>query len=104
MDVTSTPIPVVRSLKKLGKDLQDARKRHRIPLQLAAERAEISSSTLNKIEKGEEEVSVGAYVKIFFILGMLHRFTELADPKFDQLVSIGKLLNVANHVLQKATL
>lgn len=30
-------------------------------------------------------VSLGAYAKILFILGMLERLTELADPAFDML-------------------
>lgn len=85
MDINNTPIPVRRALKKLGQDLQEARKRRRIPMQLAAERAGISRSTLSKIEKGEEGVSFGAYAKILFILGMIQRLIELADPIFDEL-------------------
>ncbi len=84
MDINNTPLPVKRALKKLGQDLCDARKRRRIPMRLAAERAGISRATLNKIEKGEEGVSLGAYAKILFILGMIQRFAEIADPKFDE--------------------
>lgn len=85
MDVKNTPIPVKRALKKLGQDLRDARKRRRIPMELAAERASISRATLSKIEKGDEGVSFGAYARILFILGMIGRFAELADPKHDAL-------------------
>lgn len=85
MDIKNTPIPVKRALKKLGQDLRDARKRRRIPMQLAAERASISRATLSKIEKGDEGVSLGAYAKILFVLGMIERLIELADPKFDTL-------------------
>ena len=83
MDIKNTPIPVKRSLKKLGHDLCDARKRRRITMRLAAERAGISRSTLSKIEKGDEGVSFGSYAKILFVLGMIKRLVELADPKFD---------------------
>lgn len=83
MDIKNTPIPVKRALRKLGQDLCDARKRRRIPMKLAAERAGISRTTLSKIEKGEEGVSFGAYAKILFILGMIQRLIELADSKFD---------------------
>lgn len=85
MNVKSTPIPVKRALKKLGGDLRDARKRRRIPMQLAAERASISRATLSKIEKGDEGVSIGAYARILFILGMIERLADLADPKVDTL-------------------
>jgi transcriptional regulator with XRE-family HTH domain len=83
MDIKNTPIPVNRALKKFGQDLRDARKRRRITMQLAAERAGISRATLSKIEKGDEGVSLGAYAKILFVLGMIERLVELADPTFD---------------------
>lgn len=85
MNIKSTPIPVKRALKKLGQDLCDARKRRRIPMQLAADRAGISRVTLSKIEKGDEGVSMGAYARIFFILGMIDRLSELADIAVDKL-------------------
>ena len=83
MDVRNTPIPIKRALRKLGQDLQDARKRRRIPMRLAAARASISRATLTKIEKGDEGVSFGAYARILFIMGMLERLADLADPKYD---------------------
>jgi transcriptional regulator with XRE-family HTH domain len=85
MDISSTPIPVKRALRRLGQDLCDARKRRRIPMKLAAERAGISRSTLTKIEKGDEGVSIGAYAKVLFVLGLIQQLTELAGPKFDEL-------------------
>ena len=83
MSFKNIPFPVKRALKKLGNDLCNARKRRRIPMWLAAERAEISRATLSKIERGDEGVSLGAYTKILFVLGMIQRLVELADPKFD---------------------
>lgn len=85
MNVKNSPIPVTRALKKLGHDLRDARKRRRIPMQLAAERAAISRATLSKIEKGEDGVSIGAYAKILFVLGMIQRLADLVDPSSDTL-------------------
>jgi len=85
MNVNNTPLPVQRALKRLGHDLCDARKRRRIPMRLAAERAGISRTTLSKIEKGDEGVSFGAYARVLFILGMIQRLAELVDPKFDEL-------------------
>lgn len=85
MDIKNTPIPVKRALKKLGQDLRNARKRRRIPMHLAAERASISRATLGKIEKGDEGVSLGAYARILFVLGMIDRLAELADSASDEL-------------------
>lgn len=80
----NTPLPVKRALRRLGLDLTDARKRRRIPMRLAAERASISRTTLSKIETGDGGVSMGSYARILFVMGMLDRLAELADPKFDR--------------------
>ena len=85
MDVKNTPLPVKRALKKLGRDLRDARKRRRIPMHLAAKRAAISRATLSKIENGDEGVSLAAYAKIIFVLGMIERLSELVDSTFDEI-------------------
>lgn len=93
MNVINLPIPVKRALKKLGKDISDARKRRRIPMRLVAQRASISRTTLNKIEKGDQGASFGAYAKVLFILGMINRLGDVADSKFDE---IGLNLEVEN--------
>jgi DNA-binding XRE family transcriptional regulator len=77
------PIPVMRALRKLGDDIRDARRRRRIPAEVAAERASISRTTLGKIEKGEPGVALGNYAIVLFVLGLIDRLTELADPKND---------------------
>jgi transcriptional regulator with XRE-family HTH domain len=77
------PIPVARSLRKLGHDIRDARRRRRIPVAILAERASISRSTLNKVEKGDPNVSVGNYATVLFVLGMVDRLADLADPRHD---------------------
>jgi len=77
------PIPVRRVLRKLGQDIRDARLRRRIPTAVMAERASISRTTLNKIEKGDPGVSLGNYANVLFVLGMAERLGELADVKTD---------------------
>jgi DNA-binding XRE family transcriptional regulator len=77
------PIPVARALRKLGHDIRDARRRRRIPAEVAAERASISRTTLVKIEKGEPGVALGNYAIVLFVLGMTDRIAELADPRDD---------------------
>lgn len=83
MDFSSEPIPAIRALRKLGRDLRDARKRRRIPVAILAERSSISRMTLNKIEKGDPSVSLGAYAKVLFSLGMVDRLSDVADSRND---------------------
>lgn len=79
------PIPVRRALRKLGQDIRDARRRRRIPVEIMAERASISRTTLSKVEKGDPGVSMGIYARVLFVLGMAERLAELADVRTDTL-------------------
>src|SRR5271170_5364836 len=81
--MTMTPLPVRRALKKLGNDLRDARRRRRIPVAIAAERASISRMTLSKIEKGDPGVAMGLYATVLFVMGMADRIGDIADAKSD---------------------
>lgn len=77
------PLPVVRALRKLGHDIRDARRRRRIPVAIAAQRASISKTTWLKVEKGDPGVLAGTYVTVLFILGLVERVEQLADPGSD---------------------
>jgi hypothetical protein len=77
------PVPVRRALHKLGADIRAARLRRRIPVAIAAERASIGRSTLNRVEKGDPSVSLGIYATVLFVLGLVDRIAELADARID---------------------
>jgi DNA-binding XRE family transcriptional regulator len=79
------PIPVKRALIKLGGDIRNARRRRRIQIRMLAERASITRATLHKIEKGDPGVAMGIYATVLFVLGMLDRLAEMADPVHDQI-------------------
>ena len=81
--VSPVPIPVTRALRKVGHDIRDARRRRRIPVAILAQRASISRTTLNKVEKGDPGVGLGIYATVLFALGMIDRLTDLADPRYD---------------------
>jgi len=80
---SNLPSPIQKSLRKLGKDISDARRRRRITMELMAERAGFSRITLGKIEKGEASVSMGAYASALFVLGLADNLKELADASHD---------------------
>ena len=79
----SLPLPVQRVLRALGQDMRDARLRRRIPTAIMAERASISRTTLNKVEKGDPGVSLGIYATVLFVLGLSERLGSLADIRSD---------------------
>ena len=82
---SNIPIPVRRAIRKLGRDIRDARLRRRIPTNILAERASISRTTLYKVENGDVNVSIGTYSTILFVLGMIDRVSNIADPGSDAL-------------------
>ena len=77
------PILVGRAVRKLGQDIRDARLRRRISTAVMAERASISRTTLNKVEKGDLGVSLCNYAKVLFVLGMAERLGDLVEVKTD---------------------
>ena len=91
--VSPLPIPAKRALRKLGQDIRDARKRRRIPMELLAERARISRSTLTKVEKGDESVALGIYASVLFVLGLVEGLGNLADPAKD---AVGRSIEERN--------
>ena len=84
MAVQTLPLPVKSALRKLGSDIRDARLRRRIPAAIMAQRANISRTTLVKVEKGDAGVGIGTYSAVLFALGMLERLRDLASSKNDE--------------------
>jgi transcriptional regulator with XRE-family HTH domain len=76
-------VPVTRAIRKLGRDIRDARRRRRIPAAILAERASISRTTLYKVEQGDPGVSLGSYATVLFVLGMIEPLAGLAEAKGD---------------------
>ena len=79
----NVPIPVMSALRKLGQDINDARRRRRITAELMAQRAGLSRSTIGKIEKGDPGTSMGSYGAVLFVLGMEKRLNDLVDSMHD---------------------
>lgn len=77
------PIPVIKALRKLGQDINDARRRRRITIELMAQRAGLSRSTIGKIERGDPTTSMGGYGAVLFVLGMEKRLSDLVDSMHD---------------------
>ena len=74
------PAAVRRALRKLGADIHDARRRRRLPMAVVAERAFTSRSTLQKVEAGDTNVSIGIYAGVLQALGLLDGAARLLAP------------------------
>lgn len=78
-------------MAELGENIKLARLRRKLSAEQVAERAGISRSTLNFIEKGYEGVSIGYYLNVLKVLGLEQDFLLIA--KDDEL---GRKLQDAN--------
>ena len=83
--ISTLPVAARKALAKLGADIAVARKKRRISTVSMAERAFLSRSTLARIEKGDPSVSMGAYLSVLAILGLVKHFGQVADRANDTL-------------------
>jgi transcriptional regulator with XRE-family HTH domain len=78
------PAAVRRTLRKLGADIHDARRRRRLPMAVVAERAFTSRSTLQRVEAGDTSVGIGIYAAVLQALGLLEGLGQVADISHDK--------------------
>lgn len=77
----------------LGENIKLARLRRKFSAEQVAERANISRPTLVSIEKGNPNVSIGAYVKVLSVLGLENDILEVGnDDKLGRKLQDAKLL------------
>lgn len=67
-----------KSLSILGENIKLARKRRKFTQVLVSERTGISRVTLRKIENGDPSVSIGYYVAVLGVLGLVEDLTKVA--------------------------
>ena len=79
MSVAKLPLEVRRITRKLGREIQIARLRRRLPAAMVADRAGIARMTLYKVERGDPGVSLGAYASVLWSLGLSDRIARLIE-------------------------
>ena len=93
------PILLPRAQKvvsTLGENIKLARLRRKYSTQQVSERANISRPTLLSIEKGNPNVSIGAYVKVLMVLGLEKDITTVAKDD-----DLGRRLQDANLLIKE---
>lgn len=92
-----------RYLAELGENIRLARLRRRLRAELVAQRAGISRPTLVSIEKGKPSVSIGAYVQVLLVLGMVEDILLVArDDVLGRKLQDAQLSSRARAPKQKA--
>ncbi len=85
-----------RILRELGENIKLARLRRKLTTIQVSERAGISRSTLNSVEKGQSGVALGIYAQVLNVLGLEKDLLAVAkDDEF------GKRLQDAGLLVKK---
>lgn len=71
-------IPKKNILMRLGINIKLARKRRGLTMTQVADGASINRETLNRLEKGEESVALGAYFNVLRVLNLHNDILDIA--------------------------
>ncbi|MBL8756636.1 MAG: helix-turn-helix transcriptional regulator [Planctomycetes bacterium] len=77
------PLPALRALQKLGRDLALARRKRGISTADMAVRLFVSRDTLWRLERGDPTVAMGTLATAAFVLQVQDRLADLAAPGGD---------------------
>lgn len=72
-----------RALQSMGANIKTARLKRRISVKDFAERIGVSESTVIRLEKGDDGVSIGALAMACLVLGELERISDFLDAGSD---------------------
>ena len=83
MAVKVSSISARRALEALGANIRTARLKRRISVKGFAERIGVSESTVARLEKGDDGVSIGTLAMACLVLGEIDRISDFLDAGTD---------------------
>ncbi len=83
MAVKVSSLSARRALEALGANIKTARLKRRISVKGFAERVGVSESTIMRLEKGDDGVSIGTLAMACLVLGEIERIAEFLDAGSD---------------------
>lgn len=84
-------------LRQLGQEIRDRRKQLELSAVATSEAAFISRMTLNRIEKGEPSVTLGAYINVLSALGLELDLRDKNRIRDESLGELPKRIRVADY-------
>ena len=80
---SSTPLPVVRSLSRLGQAISLARRRRRLTQQELADRIGATANTVRRMENGHPGTAIMHIARALQVFGELGQLNQLLDTPQD---------------------
>ena len=99
---TAMPSSVRRALRKLGADINIARRKRRVSLADMAQGSGVSLSTLRRLERGDPSVSLAALAMVLMVLGEARRLDGLLDVAGDDSGLLLDLATLPKRIVRKA--
>ncbi len=83
---------IIRVCRQLGSQIKRSRLARKLAQELIAERARLSLSTFQKVEKGDPSVAMGSYLMVLLALGILPDNLNITDNVGDELLEMNMRL------------
>ncbi len=83
MAVKVSSVSARRALEALGANIKTARLKRRISVKGFAERIGVSESTVARLERGDDGVSIGTFAMACLVLGEIDRISDFLDAGTD---------------------
>jgi len=85
-----------RILEQVGENIKLARLRRKLTMEQVSKRANIGRSTLWHVEKGSEHISIGIFLQVLSVLGLVNDLKNIAKDDI-----LGRKLQDANLTIRK---
>lgn len=80
----TAPLAVRSGAQRIGERMALARKRRRLTLRELAAKAGVSYDTARAVEGGNLQTGLGAYLAMFWAMGLESEIDAIADPERDE--------------------
>ena len=88
-------------LKRLGQNIQIARKRRKMSVSELAAKSDVSRQAIMRVEKGDPSVGIAKVFNILNALGLLKGLASLVDPDLDRSQAIKEIKELRESVSSK---
>ncbi len=79
------PLPALRAIRKIGRDISLARRRRHISQASLAERMGASLSTVRRMENGDVRVPIHFFARALHVFGEIRALEQLLDTPHDEI-------------------
>lgn len=96
-----TKINSLLEIKRLGQNIQIARKRRKLSISELAVRSDVSRQAVMRVEEGDPTVGISKVFNILNALGLLRGISTLTDPDMDRSQAVKEIKDLRENLVKK---